>query len=93
MRVGLFLLLLAAAPVCAAPKRGSLEAGRREMLNSCRKCHPLQTIRMRRFPREDWDRVLYKMTELGAKIRNREALLDYLAATQGEKAPPGSAKR
>lgn len=84
------LLLLAAAPLRETRR---LADGRKEMLRACQSCHPLDVIRGRRFPREDWDQVLRKMTNLGVKLRDREALLDYLSAVQGEKAPPGAAKR
>lgn len=93
MPVFLLLVFAILAPAAPAPKPATLAAGRKEMLTACRNCHPLQVIELRRFPREDWDRVLVKMTELGAKIRNREALLAYLTARYGEKDAPGPAKR
>lgn len=75
---------------CAADgaAKPPLAKGRKEMLAACRSCHPLNVIELRRFDREDWDSVLRKMTSLGAKIRNREALLDYLVAAYGEKKRP-----
>lgn len=86
------LYLLAALPPLAAAPAASpskLAAGRKEMMAACQSCHPLNVIQLRRFPREDWDAVLRKMTNLGAKIRNRQALLDYLTVAYGEKESKG----
>lgn len=78
----LFWACLAMFPAWSAPKSSAkLAAGKKQMLAACQGCHPLQTIELRRFSREDWDSVLRKMTSMGAKVKDREALLEYLAAT------------
>lgn len=92
-RVLFFLAIalhLASAP--PSPPAGRLALGKKEMLAACSGCHPLDTIELRRFDREDWDSVLRKMTVLGARIRNREALLEYLVTAYGVKPAP-AAKR
>lgn len=50
---------------------------------SCGTCHPLDPIRAAHFSRADWNREVAKMEAMGAKVKNRKLLLDYLAAHHG----------
>ncbi|MFN0165085.1 MAG: hypothetical protein ACKV22_01540 [Bryobacteraceae bacterium] len=78
MRWVLCILPLVAA---AAPPHS---AGKRELNRSCRRCHELNVVRAQRLSRHDWERELEKMVLMGARIRDRASLLDYLSATYGE---------
>lgn len=51
-----------------------------QLKRTCSRCHPLAVVRAQRLTREEWDIELRKMEHMGAAIKNREALLDYLAA-------------
>ena len=74
------LCLLPLVAEAAAPSA----AGKRELYRACRRCHELNVVRAQRLSRQDWERELEKMTLMGARIRNRAALVDYLSATYGE---------
>ncbi len=50
---------------------------------SCGTCHPLDPVRAARLSRAGWGREVEKMEAMGAKVKNRKLLLDYLAATYG----------
>jgi hypothetical protein len=60
-----------------------------QLKRSCVKCHNLAVVRAQHLSREEWQRELDKMTVMGAKVDNREVLLDYLTRMYG----PESAKR
>ncbi|MCU1259373.1 MAG: hypothetical protein JWO80_2258 [Bryobacterales bacterium] len=76
MGVGIAFLLMAAGGSKTPPGKVLLQ-------RSCTACHSLDAIQARRLSREDWSLELDKMISMGAKVRNRKALLDYLAATYG----------
>ena len=76
MGVGIAVLLLAGAG-------SKTPTGKVLLQRSCTACHSLDAIQARRLSREDWSLELDKMISMGAKVRNRKALLDYLAATYG----------
>lgn len=50
---------------------------------TCGTCHPLDPVRAARLSRDDWKRELEKMEAMGAKIRDRQMLLNYLTAHYG----------
>jgi hypothetical protein len=54
-----------------------------ELERSCTPCHKLDVVRRQRLERWEWSRELDKMTAMGAKVRNRKALLDYLVKNYG----------
>lgn len=81
----LFLLLLPFSLV-AGPK-SALESGRREVLRACTSCHTLAVIAAQQLSREEWSVELRKMMKMGAKVRNREAVLDFLTSQYGEPKP------
>ncbi len=81
MGVAIAFLLLAGASQPPQPP----PAGEILLRRACTTCHPLDVIHARRLPREDWGLELNKMAAMGAQIRNRKALLDYLASTYGSK--------
>ena len=63
-----------------------------ELKRTCTRCHGLDVIRAQRLSREEWERELDKMSSMGAKIRNRAALLDYLTRRYGPKVKPQSVR-
>jgi hypothetical protein len=76
MGLGIAILLLAASGEQARSGEAMLQA-------ACTACHTLDSIKAQRLSRQDWALELDKMVSMGAKVRNRKALLDYLAATYG----------
>jgi len=52
---------------------------------TCGTCHPLDPVRAARLSRNDWARELEKMEAMGAKIRDRQVLLNYLTAHYGRR--------
>src|SRR5436305_9477517 len=82
-------ILLGAA--LAATAFGADEAGQREAAGSCIACQSLRIVHSQRLTRAAWNRELDKMTGWGAKIGEREALLDYLVSNFGDdKVPPAA---
>jgi len=72
-------LALAAMTVPASAAQFS----ERELQQSCGTCHPLDPVRAARLSRADWSRELDKMQVIGAHIKDRRVLLDYLVAHYG----------
>ena len=81
------LLLLAAPLFAAPPTQNSVEQGRREVLRTCQRCHDLAPVAAQRLSREEWNDELRKMISMGARLRNREAVLDFLTKEYGEQTP------
>ena len=54
-----------------------------ELKRTCVRCHNLDVIRAQRLSREEWATELDKMAAMGAKIKDRAALLNYLARRYG----------
>ena len=69
----LFSVLAAAAPANPAA----------QVKRTCTPCHNLDVVRAQRLSREEWATELDKMASMGAKIRDRTALLDYLVRKYG----------
>ncbi len=64
------------------------QKGEKQLRVSCIACHGLDAIQARRLSREDWNLEVGKMETMGAPIRNRKLLLDYLEAVYGPKSKP-----
>ena len=77
------LFLLTAFSMLAAPPAAA-DAGRKEVLRTCQRCHSLETVAAQHLSREEWGDELRKMAAMGARIRNRDAVLDFLAQKYGE---------
>lgn len=75
------------AAMCAAvlSARGKVLTPQAQLKRSCARCHGLDVVRAQRLPREDWERELDKMTAMGAKVADRQALVEYLARKYGKK--------
>lgn len=54
-----------------------------QLKQNCSRCHKLNVVRAQHLSREEWQAELDKMTSMGAKIADRQALLDYLAKKYG----------
>jgi mono/diheme cytochrome c family protein len=73
----------------SAADQATLDRGQKEEARSCLPCHSLRIIHSQRLSRGTWNRELDKMIGWGAKIGDREALLEYLVANFGDdKTPP-----
>lgn len=81
------VLGFAAASLFAADN-AMIERGRAEEKRTCAAgCHGVRIIRTQRLSRLNWERELDKMAGWGTVIKDREALLEYLVATQGDDKP------
>jgi mono/diheme cytochrome c family protein len=78
-------LLLAAAAFGA--DQAVIDRGRAEEKRTCLGCHGVRIIRTQRLSRDNWVRELDKMVRWGTEIKDREALLEFLVATQGDDKP------
>lgn len=64
----------------------------REVQRQCSRCHSIGVVRKQRLSREEWEDEVRKMEKLGAVLKNREAVLEYLAAKFGDQVR-GSGKK
>lgn len=80
MRLLVVALIVAVCAIAADPAA--------ELKRTCARCHKLDVVRAQRLSREEWERELDKMSGMGAKIRNRAALLNYLTRKYGPEVKP-----
>lgn len=85
MRTAVPLLAFALAALAADP--AVIAEGRKEEQRTCLPCHSLRIIHSNRLSRAGWNKELDKMAGWGAKYTNRDAILEYLAATYGDDKP------
>lgn len=76
-------LLLAGVVCVQARQAGGAGSGSAQLRRTCTRCHGLDVVRAQRLSRSDWERELDKMTSMGARIRDRKLLLDYLSRRYG----------
>ncbi len=81
------LVLLGFAAAAAAADPAMIERGKAEETRSCGGCHGVRITRTQRLSRGNWEKELDKMVRWGATIKDREAILEYLVATQGDDRP------
>lgn len=82
------LWLALAAFTLGAADNAMIERGKAEEKRTCMAgCHGVRIIRTQRLSRLNWERELDKMAGWGTVIKDREALLEYLVATQGDDKP------
>lgn len=82
------LLLAAVCVVLAlAADPAAIERGRKEEARSCVPCHSLRLVHSQRLSRATWSKEIDKMANWGARITDREALLEYLTAEYGNDKP------
>lgn len=60
-----------------------------EVQQQCSRCHSIGVVRKQRLSPDEWDMELRKMEKMGANLRNRTAVLEYLAAKYTDHAPRG----
>jgi mono/diheme cytochrome c family protein len=77
--------LLAAAALTADPAQ--VARGEKEEARNCVGCHSLRIIHIQRLSKSVWSRELDKMAGWGAKIEDRESLVEYLVANFGDDKP------
>jgi hypothetical protein len=75
LKVQIFVLACATVAGAANPAA--------ELKRTCTRCHNLDVVRAQRLSREEWETELNKMASMGAKIKDRAALLDYLMRKYG----------
>ena len=85
MKALICFLSLAASLLAADP--AVLEKGAAEEKRACVACHGLRITHIQRLSRAQWDREITKMVGWGAVVKERGALLEYLAANYGDDKP------
>jgi len=63
-----------------AADQAALDLGKKEEDRSCVACHSLRIVHSQRLARAAWVKELDKMAGWGAAMKDRDALLEYLAA-------------
>lgn len=79
---------VAAALALLAADQPTLDRGKKEEAAACSACHSLRLVDSQRLPRATWSKEIDKMAGWGAKVQDRQALLEYLATTYSEDKPP-----
>ena len=87
MRIVIGLLALGLPAVAVAADQATLDLGKKEEERSCMQCHSLRIIHSQRLARAAWVRELDKMADWGTVIKDRDPLLEYLAANYGNDKP------
>ena len=64
-----------------------IERGKAEERRSCIACHSTRITHSQRLARGAWEKELDKMARWGSVIKDREALLEYLATDFGDDKP------
>jgi hypothetical protein len=85
MRTAIFVFVVFS--VIKAADRPEIAAGKAEEKRSCTPCHSLMLVHSQRLSQVAWEKELDKMTRWGARIKERQALLDYLASEYSDKKP------
>jgi mono/diheme cytochrome c family protein len=79
-----FGCLLTAASLAAQDSR---QAAHQEETRACIQCHGLRLIHSQRLSAAAWGKEIDKMIGWGAEVKNRQLLLDYLAAEYPDTKP------
>jgi mono/diheme cytochrome c family protein len=87
MRIRIGWLALGLLTAAIAADQATLELGKKEEARSCVACHSLRLIHSQRLARAAWVKELDKMAGWGTVIKDRDALLEYLAANYGNEKP------
>ena len=64
-----------------------IEAAKKEEQRECTACHGLRFIHSQRLSKAAWQKELDKMAGWGAEMKNKQLLLDYLAAEYSDSKP------
>lgn len=84
----MLILISAAALLALAADQATLDRGRKEEGSACTPCHSLRLVDSQRLSKAVWNKELDKMAGWGAKMQDREALLEFLVANCGDDKPP-----
>ena len=79
--------LLMVAGLSFAADQATLDRGKAEEQRDCVACHSLRLNHSQRLSRAQWGKELDKMAGWGAGIKDRDALLEYLATNYGDDKP------
>jgi len=85
MRIAIVLGCVIAAVGLAAPDQN--QAARQEEARACIQCHGLRLIHSQRLSAAAWGKEMDKMIGWGAPVKDRQVLLDYLAAEYPDSKP------
>lgn len=80
-------LIFLCAGLSFAADQATLDRGKAEEQRSCVACHSLRIIQTQRLSRTQWGKELEKMAGWGTAVKDRDALLEYLAANYGDDKP------
>jgi hypothetical protein len=89
------IVIAAAAFVLWAADQATLDRGKKQEGLACAPCHSLRIVESQRLSRAAWNKELDKMAGWGAKVDDRDALLEYLVSNFGDDkspAPPAMTK-
>jgi hypothetical protein len=81
------LIVGAMAFAVMAADQATLDRGKKDESTACTPCHSLRLVHSQRLSKATWSKELDKMTGWGTKMQDRDALLEYLAATYGDDKP------
>jgi len=84
MRIVIVFGCLFAASLAA---QDSKQAARQEEARDCIQCHSLRLIHSQRLSAAAWGKEIDKMIGWGTAVKNRQLLLDYLAAEYPDTKP------
>ena len=77
----------AAIFAAVAADQATLDRGQKEEAAACTPCHSLRLVHSQRLPKATWNKELDKMAGWGARLQERDALLEYLVANYGDDKP------
>jgi mono/diheme cytochrome c family protein len=80
-------LAAAFAAAALAADLAQLARGEKEEARNCVSCHSVRLVHIQRLSKAAWNRELDKMAGWGARIEDREALVDYLLTNYGDDKP------
>ena len=87
MRVRSMAPIFAAAALAFGADQATLDRGRKEEARACIACHSMRLTHSQRLSRATWNKEVTKMTGWGAKVTDRDALVEYLVANFGDDKP------
>jgi mono/diheme cytochrome c family protein len=81
------ILIVAAALLLWAADQATLDRGQKEAAASCAPCHSLRLVQSQRLSKATWNKEIDKMVGWGAKVQDRDALVEYLVTNYGDDKP------
>src|SRR5260370_23471042 len=87
MKTILIALLISAPALAVDGDTDKQEAAKKEEQRECVACHGLRFIHSQRLSKAAWQKELDKMAGWGAEMKDRQLLLEYLAAEYSDAKP------